>query len=90
LVYKSPARKISVLDYSLLGLVVVLAGIIVIFIAALSSSGKKAGENEGAKGAGVVLIGPIPIIFGNDSRLLIIAIVLAMVLVALALIAGFW
>ena len=75
-------------DYSLLGLLVIVAGIVLMLVASLSSSGSKT-KGERAKGAGVVLLGPIPIIFGNDSRLVVVAILLAIVLLVLALVAGF-
>ena len=44
-------------------------------------------SDAGVKGAGVVMVGPIPIVFGSDSRWASIAIVLAMVLIALSLVA---
>lgn len=37
------------------------------------------------KGGGVVLIGPIPIVFGSDAKMAIIAMVLAIVMILLAL-----
>jgi len=76
-------------DYALLGLLVIAAGVVVLFIATLSS-GRKGGEREGGKGAVVLMIGPIPIIFGNDSRMVVVAIALAIVLIVVALLAGFW
>ncbi len=38
------------------------------------------------KGGGVILVGPIPVVFGTDKRYAIIAIVLAILLLLLAMI----
>ena len=38
------------------------------------------------RGGGVVLIGPIPIIFGSDRKFLIIAVILAIVLMLISFI----
>jgi uncharacterized protein (TIGR00304 family) len=65
------------------GVVLVLVGIAVI-IASTFHSARGKGRSE-VKGAGVIMIGPIPIIFGTDAKWVSIAIVLAIVLVALGL-----
>ncbi len=65
------------------GLVLVLLGMGVIVVAMLSQA-RKGGTK--VSGGGVVLIGPIPIIFGSDAKWATVAIVLAIVLVALTLI----
>ena len=69
------------MDLSLLGLALVLVGFGVVAMALLSSGGR--GE---VKGGGVVLVGPIPIVFGSDAKWATVAIVLAIVLVVLSLI----
>ncbi len=43
-------------------------------------------KDEKVKGGGVVLIGPLPIVFGTDKRFAIIAMVLAIVIMLLAVI----
>jgi len=43
-------------------------------------------EEDKVKGGGVILIGPIPIVFGTDRRYAIIAIILTIVLMLLAMI----
>jgi len=43
------------------------------------------GKGRSVKGGGVILIGPVPLIFGSDWRMAIVAIVLAIVLIALVL-----
>jgi len=69
------------LDLAIVGLALVMVGFAVVAVALLSSGGR--GE---VKGGGVVLVGPIPIIFGSDAKWATVAIVLAIVLVALSLI----
>lgn len=75
-------------DYSLAGAAVIFAGVVVILVATIISSRGKRSDGE-VRAAGVVMIGPIPIIFGSDTRLVIVAIILAIVLLALGLLAGF-
>lgn len=53
-------------------------------VASIASQGKGSGGE--VKGGGVVMIGPIPIIFGSDAKWASIAIVLAIALVVLALV----
>lgn len=43
-------------------------------------------REEKVKGGGVILIGPIPIVFGTDKRFALVAMVLAIVLMLLAII----
>jgi uncharacterized protein (TIGR00304 family) len=81
---KSLGEKRPMFDYSLAGLITVVAGIAVIFIATAISSRGRESRTE-VKAGGVVMIGPIPIIFGNDTKWVIVAIVLAVVLLALGL-----
>ncbi|MEM0301803.1 MAG: TIGR00304 family protein [Archaeoglobaceae archaeon] len=76
----------------LMGLLLVFLGIILIisaFLAQEESKNEKLAEfleqSEGKKYGGVVLIGPIPIVFG-DAKLAIVAMVLAITLMLLSLI----
>jgi uncharacterized protein (TIGR00304 family) len=78
----SPREKPDVIDYSLAGIIVIAVGIAVIFVATMLSSRRTRSEGE-VKAAGVVMIGPIPIIFGTDTRVMIVAIILAIILLAL-------
>ena len=67
--------------------VLVIAGIIVIFIGiililigtALQSTSNKEEIHTG----GIILIGPIPIIFGNDKGLIIGAMIFAIIIIVL-------
>lgn len=63
------------------GLALILVGMgILVAAAALSLSG-----DAKVKGGGVVMIGPIPLIFGSDARWAAVVIVLAIVLVVFSL-----
>ena len=72
----------SVLDLTSLGILLILSGFVVVALAMLLSAQK--GTRE-VKGAGVVLIGPIPIVFGSDAKWASVAITLAIVLVVVVL-----
>ena len=78
------------LAYSLLGFILVIAGIATILLATIKSGHGKGQHSTSVKAAGVLMIGPIPIIFGNDVRWVVVAIALAIVLVVLGLLANFW
>ncbi len=64
-----------------LGVLLILAGLAVVLVAFVASF-KKSGDE--VKGAGVVLIGPVPIAFGSDAKWTSVAILLAIVLVVLS------
>jgi uncharacterized membrane protein len=66
-----------------LGIVMVLVGILLI------AAGIMVGAGRGnAKGAAVVLIGPVPVAVGNDRRLLLVALAIAAALLAAFLLLG--
>jgi uncharacterized protein (TIGR00304 family) len=72
----------------LLGIVLVVVGIFVILLASVSASRPREGderEKVEVKGGGVIMIGPIPIIFGSSPKWAVLAMVLAIVLIVLAL-----
>jgi uncharacterized protein (TIGR00304 family) len=71
-------------DLTQAGVVLALVGIGM--MAASVASGRSESRGE-VKGAGIVMIGPIPIVFGSDGRWASIAIVLAIILIALSLFA---
>ncbi len=65
------------------GVVLVLAGLAIVSLALVRSA-----KGEGSvKGAGVVLIGPIPIVFGSDAKWATVALALAVVLMLLGIFA---
>ncbi len=73
-----------------LGIVLVILGIILLLVGILISalSGTSRGEESGEKTevGGVVIIGPIPIIFGSSGKAALMAAVLGTVIMILAII----
>ncbi len=78
----------------LLGIIITFIGVGIIFLGiALKTvekqerdTEKKEVRNTKTKGGGVILIGPIPIIFGTDRSIVIIAIIGAIILIVLSII----
>jgi uncharacterized protein (TIGR00304 family) len=78
-------------DLVTLGTLVIIAGILVVFLATIFASRSRGDDEEKGievKGGGVIMIGPIPIIFGTDPKWAVVAIVLAIVLIVLSLFLG--
>ncbi len=78
------------MDLVVVGIAIIIAGFaVVLFAMALSASSSRGGD-EGArvKGGGVIMVGPIPIVFGSDARWASVAMVLAIILVVVALLSG--
>jgi uncharacterized protein (TIGR00304 family) len=76
------------------GTALIVAGIVVIVLAVILASLRRGGSSEGeAEGksethaAGVIMIGPIPIIFGTDKKSVKTVLLLALALTIVALIA---
>lgn len=65
-------------EIAVVGLLLILAGVAVLVVATLLSSKQGGGET---KGAGVLMIGPVPIVFGSDAKWASVAIALAIVLI---------
>ena len=70
-----------------LGIGLVFLGIIVIIAAVIIASTRGTSKEGKVKAAGVIMIGPIPIIFGTDKKSLKAVIVLALALVIALIIA---
>ncbi|HUK75205.1 MAG TPA: DUF131 domain-containing protein [Nitrososphaerales archaeon] len=71
------------------GIAIILAGILVVVFAMMG--GSQADESEGrtrVRGGGVIMVGPIPIVFGSDAKWASVAIVLAIILIVLVLLSG--
>ena len=64
----------------LFGIIIIFIGIIVLFVGTVLQSSSK---NSEVHTGGVILIGPIPIIFGNDKSMIVIGIVFAIVIMVL-------
>jgi len=69
-----------------IGIVAVIIGMLLIFLGTvfLSSSKAEGDGNTKVSTGGVVLIGPIPIIFGNDKGMVTIAIVAAIIIMVIS------
>ncbi|MFP3229972.1 MAG: DUF131 domain-containing protein [Caldisphaera sp.] len=66
-----------------IGFIIIMIGFIIIFVGAIYSSGQQ--SNQKTEVGGVIMIGPIPIIFGNSWKAATIAIALAIVLMIIAI-----
>jgi uncharacterized protein (TIGR00304 family) len=70
-----------------LGVVLIFAGIVLALLALLLSEARSG--KLGAPGGAVILVGPIPIVFGSDRQtvkaLMVVAIILVLVLIGLFL-----
>lgn len=77
-------------DLVFIGVAIILAGFLVLLLAMVTSSKESQGgeKQTRVKGGGVILIGPIPIIFGSDAKWTSVAIVLAIVLIVIVLFSG--
>lgn len=71
--------SISGIGFALVILGVILAFVAMIFVATKGASGR-------TRGAGVLLIGPFPIVFGTDRESAKILMILAIVLIAIVLV----
>lgn len=72
-----------------IGVALILIGFAVAFIAMiwLTLSGAKGGNDKGrVRGGGVVIIGPVPIIFGSDKESVKVILLLSIALVVLLLV----
>ncbi|ADP77634.1 Protein of unknown function DUF131 [Methanothermus fervidus DSM 2088] len=69
----------------LFGIVIVFLGMLLVIVGSILqyASVSKTGKSE-VKTGGVVMIGPIPIIFGSDRQMAILGVVLAIILMILA------
>lgn len=67
------------------GIIVILIGFIITILGtALQSTSNNNNQSGEVKTGGVLLIGPIPIIFGNDKSFIILGATLAIILMVLA------
>jgi uncharacterized protein (TIGR00304 family) len=67
----------------LLGFIVVVLGILLIFIGTALQSSTSSSKTEVHTG-GVIMIGPIPIIFGNDRGLVTAAVIFTVLLMIIS------
>jgi uncharacterized protein (TIGR00304 family) len=71
---------------SSVGLTLVFAGLALILVAVVWLFARSSRGKGSVKGGGVVVIGPVPIIFGTDKESVKIILVLSIILVALLLV----
>ncbi len=69
---------------SLAGIVLILIGLAIVVISNLLKSGRSSGKPN-VRGGGAVIIGPIPIVFGTDQKMVQSMLILAIVLTVLVL-----
>jgi uncharacterized protein (TIGR00304 family) len=74
-----------------IGIVLILIGILLNIVkrgsrAKRSDESEKQDENKGVRGGGVIVIGPIPIVFGTDRKALLLAVAVALVFMVLYLV----
>ena len=77
-------------DLVFVGAGIILAGVLIVFLATVMS-GRSSEPREGrteVKGGGVVMIGPIPIVFGSDAKWATLAMAVAIALIVIALLSG--
>ncbi|MBZ2166563.1 TIGR00304 family membrane protein [Methanobacterium spitsbergense] len=67
----------------LIGLAVIIVGFLLIFIGTALQSSSGSSKTEINTG-GVILIGPIPTIFGNDKGLIVFAVIFAVILMIIS------
>lgn len=84
------SKAMNLAVFSTLGIVLVIVGVVIIVTVIILAS---KGKNGKVRGAGVIFIGPIPIIFGTDTKsvkfILMLALVLTIV-VLIIIIVNYW
>jgi uncharacterized protein (TIGR00304 family) len=71
-----------------IGLVLVVLGFILAFVAVILLAIRGHAADGRTRGGGVLLIGPIPIIFGTDRSSVKVLMILAIILIAVVLISA--
>ncbi len=69
---------------SLAGIVLIFIGLAIVVISIILKSGRSSGKAN-IRGGGAVIIGPIPIVFGTDKKMVRSMLILAIVLTVLVL-----
>jgi|WetSurMetagenome_2_1015567.scaffolds.fasta_scaffold23127_2 uncharacterized protein (TIGR00304 family) len=81
-------EKLNLEFFITLGVVLVVIGIIFVISAVILASSRRS-EGGKTKAAGVIMIGPIPIIFGTDKKSVKSVLVLALALTITLIVAMF-
>jgi uncharacterized protein (TIGR00304 family) len=85
-------KQVDAAFFYVLGAALIAVGIIVVVVALIFASMRGSGKGN-VKGAGVIMIGPVPIIFGTDKKSVKIVLVLALALtiaVIIAMVIFYW
>ena len=74
-----------------LGIILVVIGFVIMFIGTILTAYKSEASKESkTKIGGVVLIGPVPLIFGNDTQTVNLTLILAIILTIIAIFLFFY
>ena len=68
-----------------LGLLLILTGFAIVFVAAIILLFSSANAEKKARGGGVIIVGPFPIVFGTDKKSVMVLLVLSIALMAIVL-----
>jgi uncharacterized protein (TIGR00304 family) len=68
-----------------IGFILVIFGFILAFVAVILLAAKSRGNSNQTRGGGLLLIGPMPIIFGTDKESVKVLLLLAIVLMIIVL-----
>ena len=79
MIFNEPILSFTVL--LIIGLTLIVLGFIIVIVSLI----RRAGEAKESAAGGVVIIGPIPIVFGTSIKITKIVLILAIVLTVLAL-----
>ncbi|MEM2913060.1 MAG: DUF131 domain-containing protein [Candidatus Bathyarchaeia archaeon] len=71
---------------ALLGLILVILGFILAFIAAIMMLSAGVRAHGKVRGGGLIMIGPVPIIFGTDREAVKTLLILSIILIVVALV----
>ena len=70
------------LSMTQIGFMLIIFGFVLAFVVMIAMAFRTAGNSGKGRSAGVLLIGPIPIIFGSDKESVKILMILAIILIA--------
>ena len=73
-------------SFTNIGILLIVAGFLLAFVAAAIMALRSRGGDGQTKSAGIILIGPIPIIFGSDRDSTKTLVVLAIILIVVVLV----
>jgi uncharacterized protein (TIGR00304 family) len=81
-------QNLNTISVTAVGFGLVILGFVLALIAVILIVARSASSGTKTRGGGVLLIGPIPIIFGTDRESVKILVLLAIILIAVVLVAS--